>query len=153
MIKKYIYSNNTILLLAMLQSRSWVYLHRLFHSGRTRTIWGCFNSQMKNMRLREIQPFTQPRFEPRQPDLGACTLTSSVTHGKVQLILSLSPCSGLMLPLWTVPTTGGVLWETLWMLFSSMCKANKGYFYHLPQIPLIANFLGYLEENIGKGGK
>lgn len=57
----------------------------------------------------QSQQEVEARLEPRQPDLGAYTLISSVIHREVHCFLPLSACSGLTLPLWAVIVKGNCL--------------------------------------------
>lgn len=139
----------------------------VFHCILTRTRWGCFNLQMEEMRLREIQSLTQPSHPAskwQRPDLnqgsrlGTCTLIYSFVSREIRghpIPISLLT---LILPPWTVPRGGGVLWEALWMLLYNTCKANKGYLNHLLQVFLLAHFFPLRvsrvkHKNIGKGAK
>ena len=133
-------------------------LHCLWHLILTRPLGGCFNLQMKKMGLREIQLLTQPSCTANKwwrPDSNQGSQTWSL-HTCLLCYTQRGPCASCSRlpardsPLRTVPIKGVVLRETLWMLPCNMSKANKVYLYHLPQVPLLANFilLGCLESNI-----
>lgn len=57
------------------------------------------------------QQVVEASSEPRQPDVGGRILIDCLIHGQVHLALSMSPCSGLTLPLRIVPVKRDEVFE------------------------------------------
>lgn len=127
----------------MLQFLGWVRFYCLSQLI-PRSLWG-FNLQMKTVGLREVRSSALPSHTAnkwQRSDLNQGSQTWKFAHSPSNPELHL-PLSCLLLQDSTLPLNsshkrrggGGGTWGTLWMFLYNVCKANKGYFYHLPQVP------------------